>query len=234
MTTRRIAPLSDSILDRIGLEIVDGALEPGHSFTLQDLIDRFQVSRTVARETMRSLEELHLVEARPRIGIRVLERHRWSVFSPKVIAWQLRSRHHDHQLRTLTELRAAIEPVAAMHAATRADTAQRERLVELAEQLMRLGTSGLGDRQEFLNTDIEFHTLLLTASGNEMFVALVGPIAEVLIGRTNLGLQPAYPEAEAMHRHAAMAHAIAAGDAVAAELHSRSLVVEVREALSSI
>lgn len=234
MTSGRIAPLADSVLDRVGLEIVDGALAAGHSFTLQDLIDRFQVSRTVARETMRSLEELHLVQARPRIGIRVLGREHWSVFSPKVIAWQLRSRHHDGQLRTLTELRTAVEPVAAMHAATRADADQRARLVELAEALVRLGTTGQGDRQEFLDADIEFHALLLTASGNEMFAALADTVAEVLIGRTNLGLQPAYPETEAMHRHAELARAIAAGDAAAAELHSRALVVEVREALSSI
>ncbi|WP_197511599.1 FadR/GntR family transcriptional regulator [Tessaracoccus coleopterorum] len=82
MSRDRIAPLADSVLDRVGLEIVDGVIEPGQTFTLQELSDRFDVSRTVARETMRSLEDLKLVEARPRIGIRALPSERWNVFSP--------------------------------------------------------------------------------------------------------------------------------------------------------
>lgn len=234
MPTNRNAPLAESVLDRIGQEIVGGDIEPGEAFTLQDLTQRFQVSRTVARETMRSLEDLHLVEARPRIGIRVLPRTRWNVFSPKVIAWQLGSRQREAQLRTLTELRAAIEPVAAMHAASRASSPQRTRLVELAERLAELGTSGQGGGREFLEADIEFHTLILEASGNEMFAALSESVAEVLVGRTRLGLQPAYPEAEALRRHLALARTIAAEDGEAAEANSRALVVEVREALSGL
>lgn len=234
MSRGRIAPLADSVLDRVGVEIVDGTLAPGKAFTLQDLTDRFDVSRTVARETMRSLEDLRLVEARPRIGIRVLPRDRWNVFSPKVISWQLRSARHDTQLRTLTELRAAVEPMAAMHAAERATDVQRGRLVELADLLNELGSSGRGDQQEFLDADIEFHTLLLEASGNDMFASLSDAIAEVLIGRTNLGLQPAHPQGEALHRHVELARAVSAGDGAAAELHSRGLVVEVREALKDI
>ena len=234
MPTPRIAPLAESVLDRIGAEIVDGTIAPDMTFTLQELSDRFEVSRTVARETMRSLEDLNLVEARPRIGIRVLPRARWNVFSPKVIAWQLSSTGHDAQLRTLTELRAAVEPAAARHAADRATPEQREHLLELAATLRRFGEAGEGNLPGFLDADIEFHALLLHASGNEMFAALSDAIGEVLVGRTRLGYQPAFPEREALHRHDELARAIASGDREAAELHSRALVVEVREALSGL
>ena len=234
MSRARIAPLADSVLDRVGLEIVEGDIAPGLTFTLQELCDRFDVSRTVARETMRSLEDLMLVEARPRIGIRVLPSKRWNVFSPRVIGWKLSSSGHDAQLRTLTELRAAVEPAAARHAADRATPEQRARLVTLAAQLRALGEGGSGDHPDFLEADMEFHTLLLRASGNDMFAALGGPIAEVLVGRTRLGYQPSHPEPEALHRHDEVARAIAAGDREAAELHARALVVEVREALADL
>ena len=56
-------PLLTSILDTLGEQIVSGALEPGHTFTLQDLSNRFGISRTVAREVMRALEQLGLVSS---------------------------------------------------------------------------------------------------------------------------------------------------------------------------
>ncbi|WP_197511598.1 FadR/GntR family transcriptional regulator [Tessaracoccus coleopterorum] len=151
-----------------------------------------------------------------------------------MIGWKLASSGHDAQLRTLTELRAAVEPMAALHAAERATDAQRERLAVLADRLKELGSSGRGDRQEFLDADIEFHTLLLVASGNDMFASLADAISEVLVGRTRLGLQPEHPEPEALHRHIELARAVSAGDRAAAELHARGLVTEVREALKDI
>ncbi len=231
MSPNRSASLSNPILEEIGMEIVSGSTAPGQTFTLQDLIDRFGVSRTVARETMRSLEDLALVEARPRIGITVLPPARWSLYSPRVVAWRLRCQRGP-QLRSLIELRVAVEPVAAQHAADRATVSEQQRLVELAATLRRLGESGLGDGEEFLRADVEFHTLLLQASGNEMFAALSATIGEILVGRTGLGLQPGHPAPEALDRHEAVAAAIAARHGREAERHARALVDEVREALA--
>ena len=230
MSSPRVVPLVDSILEEIGVEIISGAIAGGEVFTLRSITDRFGVSRTVAREMMRSLEDLSLVEARPRVGITVLPATSWNVFSPRVVAWRLRCQQ-GAQLRSLTELRVAVEPIAAQHAALRATPGQRERLVELAGDLRRFGDSGLGDGKEFLRADIEFHSLLLEASGNEMFAALGDTIGEILIGRTGLGLQPAYPEQEALGMHEALADAVAAGHPSEAELHARALVDEVRDAL---
>lgn len=227
----RVAPLVDSIVDEIGLAIISGAMAPGEAFTLQSITDKFTVSRTVAREMMRSLEDLSLVEARPRIGITVLPAGSWNVFSPRVVAWRLRCQQ-GAQLRSLTELRVAIEPTAAYHAAVRATPDQRARLVELAAELRQLGEAGHGDGYNFLRADIEFHSLLLESSGNEMFAALGDTVGEILIGRTDLGLQPEYPAREALDRHEALAAAIAGGQPTEAEEHARALVDEVRTALT--
>lgn len=231
MSSPRVVPLVDSILEEIGVEIVSGTIADGATFTLQSITDRFGVSRTVAREMMRSLEDLSLVEARPRVGITVLAATSWNVFSPRVVAWRLRCQQ-GAQLRSLTELRVAIEPTAAYHAAVRATPDQRARLVELAAELRQLGEAGHGGGDEFLRADIEFHSLLLLASGNEMFAALGDTVGEILIGRTDLGLQPGYPEREALDRHEALAAAIAGGQPTEAEEHARALVDEVRTALT--
>jgi DNA-binding FadR family transcriptional regulator len=105
--------LTDSVLDMIGRQITGGELPVGHVLTLDQIQHRFEVSRTVARETMRLLESLGLVTSRRRVGITVQPQSSWNVFDPRVIWWRLSGPHRDAQLRTLTELRIAVEPLAA-------------------------------------------------------------------------------------------------------------------------
>ena len=47
-----------------------------------------------------------------------------------------------------------------------------------------------GDLEAYLLADKIFHQTLLEASGNEMFRALNGVVAEVLTGRTHHGMMP--------------------------------------------
>ncbi len=222
--------MADVVADRLGADIVAGILRPGDGFTLQGLIDRFAVSRTVAREAMRLLEEMSLVAARPRVGITVLPPDAWDRFNPRLIRWRLDSPHRDEQLRSLTELREAVEPAAARLAAERATPAERERLVRLAHDLRDAATTI--DGAALARIDIDYHTALLAASHNEMFAALTGAVAEVLDGRIRLGLQPSPPEADALDLHLLLARSVADGDRAAAERHARALVHEVRDALA--
>lgn len=217
------------MLDTIGLEITCGDLPAGHVLTLDRIQERFGVSRTVARETMRILESMGLVTSRRRVGITVQPRDSWNVFDPRVIWWRLSGSGRDAQLRSLTELRIAIEPLAAGAAARSASAAQRERVVEVAGRMRGLGEAGR--LAEFLELDIAFHRLLLEASGNEMFGALADVVAVVLRGRTQLGLMPHQPVPEALALHEEVARAVASGRAVDAEEGMRELLAEVRDAM---
>ncbi|MBV7292443.1 FadR/GntR family transcriptional regulator [Corynebacterium sp. TAE3-ERU16] len=235
MTTRTPTrpPLLDSVLDKLGSEIVSGQLAPGQTFTLHDICKRFTISRTVARETMRALEHLHLVSSSRRIGLTVRAAAEWAVFDSNVIRWRLECpTERNGQLASLTSLREAVEPIAARSMALSGTPTERARLRELAATLRRLGHEGRGATAEFLDADIEFHTLMLTASRNEMFAALATTVAAVLAGRTDLGLQPEYPNDEAMDMHEALADAILHGDPAEAERQARALVTEVGAALS--
>lgn len=224
------APLLDNVLDELGRDIISGTLPEGKTFTLQDLSNRFDISRTVAREAMRALEQLGLVSSSRRVGITVRPRTSWAVFDQAIIDWRLASpSERRSQLRSLNQLRSGVEPQAARFAAANATDAQREELVTLATRMRELGESGDGSSLEFLEADVRFHALLLEASGNEMFAALAPSMLSVLHGRTRYGLQPDEPAAVALSAHEQLARAIAEGDEAAAEQQSRALLTEASQ-----
>lgn len=224
-----IAALHSTVLDTIGLEITCGELPAGHVLTLDRIQERFGVSRTVARETMRILESMGLVRSRRRVGITVQPAESWNVFDPRVIWWRLSGSGRDAQLRSLTELRIAVEPLAASAAARSASGEQRTHVADVAARMRTLGEAGKLD--EFMELDIAFHSLLLRASGNEMFGALADVVAVVLRGRTQLGLMPHQPVPEALDLHEEVAHAVADGRGADAEHAMRQLLAEVRDAM---
>lgn len=221
--------LHADVFEALGRRIVAGDLPEGESLTLNWIQTEFGVSRTVARDCVRALETMRLVESRRRAGILIRPTSEWDALSPTLIRWQLDADPHGPKLGALNELRAAIEPVAAAAAARRATETQRARLLKLAAQLrIEAAKKDLGD---FLAIDIEFHSEILAASHNDTFYAMTEVVAEVLAGRTRLGLYPTHPEPLALDLHNEVAHAIATGSAEAAEEAMRALVAEVREAL---
>ena len=225
------AVLNERITETLGQDIASGLLRPGDRLTLDGLQQEFGVSRTVVRDCMRTLESMNLVYSKRRIGIVVQEPERWNVFDPRIIRWRLAGPGRNTQFRTLTELRVGVEPVAAAGAARHAGTAERARIVELAGRMRRQGEAG--ELEAFLQTDIEFHTLLLRVCGNDMFASLQDVVAAVLTGRTRQGLMPTCPRKEALEGHELVAAAVAAGDSGAALAHMSALLDEVRRAVTN-
>lgn len=232
LLTMATTVLHTTVLDALGRRITSGDVPPGAPLTLESIGSEFGVSRTVAREVMRLLEGLGLVRSKRRVGLVVLGLEEWNVLDPRVIRWRLEGPGRDPQLRTLTELRHAVEPLAAAGAAVHATDDERTELVAAAARMRMLGEAG--DLEEFLALDVRFHELLLRASGNEMFGALAGVVAAVLSGRTHLGLMPASPVPEALDQHEAVARAVAGGDPRAAEAAMAAIVGEVRTALGGV
>jgi DNA-binding FadR family transcriptional regulator len=210
------------LVQALGGRIASGDLPSGTVLTLADLEREFDASRTAVREAVRVLESLELVRSRRRVGITVQPRETWRVLDGQLIRWTLAGPGRQRQLVELMELRAALEPAAARLAAERATDEQRTALVGVAAELDRLGRAGRGDSPEYLATDIEFHTLLLAASGNLLYAELAAPVREILQGRTELGLTPAVPVRGTLDAHVAAAAAVAAGDGEAAEHHVRT------------
>ncbi len=220
--------LHSAVLDELGSDIVSGELPAESILTLDELQQRYSVSRGVARECMRILESLRMVTSQRRTGICISPEQNWNVYDARVIRWRLDSKHRTAQLRSLTELRLGIEPIAAHLASLRADEEQRDELRTVAEQMRRYGTARRPMR--YLSADIEFHRIILTASGNEMYAALAEPIAEVLKESPSHG-RSEYPVPETIGYHEAVMEAICAGDANGAEQAMTGLLSDVRGAL---
>ena len=190
---------------------------------------RFDVSRTVAREVAKSLETAKVVTVRRRIGLVSQPVEEWDALSTQVIHWKLHSTHRKEQLRTLTELRLAIETAAATSAARYAPIDVKSRLPLLAAELRHTGENGRLD--EFHKLDIEFHSLILRNSGNEMLASLSTIIATVLSGRVELHMYPQKPKPEALDAHDAVAQAIWQSSPDNARQAMHRIVDEVAETL---
>ena len=217
------------VLDSLGRAIVTGEMALGQSLTLEAIQSRYGVSRTLARDCVHTLESIGIVASRRRVGIVVQPREHWSALAPELVRWQLEADPHGPKLGALTELRAAIEPVAAAAAARRATEEQRSGLLARAAAIRAKGATG--NVASYLDDDIAFHSLVLEASHNDAFKALTGIVAEVLSGRARLTGRVQVPQPEALELHERVAGAIAAGDAATAESSMRDLVAEVRGAL---
>ncbi|MDJ0321806.1 FCD domain-containing protein [Pseudarthrobacter sp. PS3-L1] len=202
--------LHDHAVEHLGTQIVSGAYPSGHVMLAEQLARELNVSRSVVREATRVLASLGLIETVRRLGIRVLPAAHWNPFDPMVIRWRLAGTGRGAQLRSLAELRTAVEPAAAELAAQFAPPERRRELFDVALAMKESGQSG--DVDVFLALDIRFHSLLLTGSGNEMFATMVGQVAETLTGRTVAGLMPDRPTDAPLQWHIEMAQAILVGN----------------------
>ncbi|MFT9322255.1 FadR/GntR family transcriptional regulator [Bifidobacterium aquikefiri] len=219
-----------SVARELALDIIEGRWESSQSFTLEDIQHRFDVSRTVAREVTRLLSDVGAIKVRRRKGINPQPTSMWTALNPVVIEWMLHSSKRSEELRALTELRLAVEPIAAAKAAEHAPVEIKSRMPVLAREMRKAGESG--DLDDFHAMDIEFHSLLLKYSGNDLFAALSDIVATILRGRVEIGLYPQRPEPEALAAHEEVAEGIWRSDPSVAREGMRRIVDEVDEAIS--
>ena len=224
--------LHASVLDALGRDIVAGVTPEGAVVRIDQLDERFGVSRSVVREAVRVLESMGLVETRRRLGVRVRPRSAWNVFDPRVIRWRLDGPGREDQLVSLGELRRGFEPVAAALAAERATD---EQCGILATAVMQMTVHAKAeDLEAYLSADRLFHATMLEASGNEMLASLSGVVSAVLTGRTHHHLMPARPNPQAIKLHSDVAQAIGSGDAQAASAAMTAIIDEASQAVRSL
>ena len=231
MVERTASGLHEHVLARLGPAIVTGEVAEGAVLRIEEIGREHGVSRTVARDVVKVLESLQVVTSRRRVGVTVRPRSEWNLFDPRLIRWRLAGPDREQQLRSLSELRRGIEPVAAALAAVHADAGQCRELASAAAGMEATGQDG--DLEGYLAHDVVFHRVLLQASGNEMFAGLASVVAEVLAGRTLHALMPARPEPTAVRSHGAVAEAVAARNPAVAERAMRAIVDEAQQAMEA-
>jgi DNA-binding FadR family transcriptional regulator len=218
------------LLKALGAAIVSGDYPAGQVITLDGVSAQHKVSRSVVREAVRVLESMGMVESRRRVGVTVQPVQKWNVFDPRLIRWRIESGDRTAQLLSLSELRRGFEPAAAALAARRADPHQCRIMAAAVSDMVVHGRSG--DLDAYLLADKIFHQTMLEASGNEMFRALNGVVAEVLAGRTHHGMMPDIPNPAAIELHDEVARAIRMRDEAAAERAMRAIIDEAASAVT--
>jgi GntR family galactonate operon transcriptional repressor len=200
-----------AVVSGLGSEIVRGAFLPGQALPPEhELEARFGVSRGVVREAIKMLAAKGLVSVRPRFGTHVKPRHDWSLLDQELLGWLAADGGLDRNLLlALEETRAIVEPAAAALAAQRAESEDLQRIMAALEAMER----GQADPSAAIAADKEFHLSILEATHNPVLRSFRGAIESILSAVFDVAVAAFSGNLE---NHAAVAHAIARGNAAEA------------------
>lgn len=215
--------LHGQLVQQLGQMIVSGDLGADRPLVPEEIGQRFEVSRTVVRESLRVLEAKGLVSARPNVGTRVRPVSDWNLLDPDIIEWRAFGPQRDDQRRELGELRWTIEPLAARLAAGHGREDIQQRLGDMVEIMGH--ALAQGDVITYSRADAEFHSLLIQAAGNRMLEHLSGIVSAALqvSGGPVTGCDR--PGEASLGHHVRIVDALATGDAAGAEAAMRQLLV---------
>lgn len=201
----------DRIAATLGAEILTGVHAPDENLPSEpELLERFKVSRTVMREVMKTLAAKGFVVSKTRIGTRVRDPVNWNLFDADVLAWRVSAGLDAEFVRSLTEIRRAMEPAASALAARRRSSA------DLAAMRAHVGDMARTDhtRRSFAETDLAFHMAIGVASGNPLMRSMAGVIEAALIMSftSSSPIDEAKDQRATVRSHAAIVDAIEARD----------------------
>ena len=148
MSTVARVVLREQVKELILERILRGEYEPGARLVETRIAQELGTSQAPVREALRDLELLRFVESEPFRGARV-----------RAVC--------DEELIEIYPVRAAIEEVAAREAAIRLDG--RVEALE-AEVAAMHEAAGAGDLHAQVEHDVEFHRLIVGASGNGILI----------------------------------------------------------------
>jgi DNA-binding GntR family transcriptional regulator len=192
---------SDQIYDRVRADIVHGVLRPNQRLVEVELADRLGVSRTPVRETLQRLVLDGLVRK---------DRRGWVVHE-----------HSAEEIRSIYEVRAAIEGYAAFLAAGRVTADELSALEDLyppGDGALTLGP----DVQVELNE--RFHDGVIAASANSRLAQLSRTSRQYYFNHRIARRYDLEETRQSIEGHRRILGALAQGDGPAAEAHAREHV----------
>ncbi|MEA2254232.1 MAG: GntR family transcriptional regulator, transcriptional repressor for pyruvate dehydrogenase complex [Solirubrobacteraceae bacterium] len=212
-------------------DIAAGTLTPGGALPREaDLAGQFGVSRGVARECVRGLEERGLVSVKHGRGATVNPPERWDVFSPDVLSALLAAEQGPEILAEYLECRRILEIEAVGLAAERASESD---LAILSDALAAMTSSAERARANpaaedlYHEADIGFHRALIAATGNRALGNMTEPIHRALATARRPLARPEQRLERSIPEHRRILSAIATGDGAEARAAMRDHLLTV-------
>jgi GntR family transcriptional repressor for pyruvate dehydrogenase complex len=183
------------------------------------LAAQFGVSRGVARECIRGLEERGLVAVKHGRGAAVLPEQRWDVLDPDVLRALLDDGRGTAILGEVLESRRILEISAAGLAAERAGPTHLTQLSDAVDRMAAAAHRALENPEAedlYHEADIGFHRALIDATGNRVLGALSEPIHRALMAARRPLARPGVRLERGLPEHQRILAAVAQGDVSAA------------------
>jgi DNA-binding FadR family transcriptional regulator len=218
----RPARLATGVVDELVALIVSGKFAEGTLLpTESSLSESFGVSRIVIREALRFLEQKGLVRVRHGQGSTVLPADEWDLIDGTVLAAAVLHDDSDVILEEIIAIRTVLESQLAAEAALRRDD---DALETMRQALSHMDPT---DSERFLESDRQFHSAVVRASGNIVGAAMVRDIMrEAVMVQTYIGSINDAQRELSLTGHTRIFEAIEAQDARAAGEAMKSHIYE--------
>ena len=219
--------VSELVVQRILDLIKKGQLKAGEKLPSErDLASLLEVSRPTVREALRALSILGVLEIRHGGGVFVTSLDAAELLNPLDFFVSLNAEN----MGELFDARIHFEPMVAGLAATRLTDAQIVHMQELVDAQVNAPADG----ELFHDTDVEFHKMLLEASGN-IFLSRVGKMLQVLGDQARRSFQKNEGiRHQSIEDHKAIMAGLHARDADQSEAAMLQHMINVRSALKEV
>lgn len=206
--------LADAVADQIKEMILNGTCKPGDRLpTESELMHQFNVGRSTVREALKSLGMAGLVVSRRTAGTFVTTEYH-GFLHDKVIWTALLD---ERVILNVTQVRLALEGHSAMLAAERATEEQKEKIVQLIQELVE----HLEQPDEAARYDLDFHLTIAEASQNKLLVTLIHSLRNLIYDFIKMGYTTRAFTAQNVEEHRMILAAIRDGKPKQARLAMR-------------
>ncbi|MDI7776631.1 FadR/GntR family transcriptional regulator [Asticcacaulis sp. EMRT-3] len=210
LTPGKPGELHTQLAQKLGIDILGRRWLPGEVLPSEiDMANMYAISRSAVREAIRTLAAKGIVEPRRKRGTCVTDRAQWNMLDPVVLSWMFASTPDEQLVKNLFEMRLILEPAAARLAAQRRTDAHLDAMSEALKGMARhtlLTDAGL-------QADMDFHSALMAAAGNEQLSALNASIGATVALSTRYKIRHNLLGRDPVPAHLAVFEAIQQRDA---------------------
>ncbi|ASI91836.1 FadR/GntR family transcriptional regulator [Vibrio mediterranei] len=186
-------------------DLPQGSIIPGE----MALCEQFGISRTALREAVKLLTSKGLLESRPKIGTRVVDRAYWNFLDPQLIEWMEGLNDVEQFCSQFLALRRAVEPEACALAARFASAEQRIELSATYQEMVEASKDENFEQLKWLEVNSRFHSLIFISTGNEFYLPFGNILTTMLVNFIPLSSNSS---AICMNEYQVIYEAIMAGD----------------------